>query len=217
MRFRDRRQAGHALGERFRLLRADDPVVVGIARGGVVVAREIADVLGAPLDVLLIGKIEVPGRPGTELAAVGEGGVLVTNYDAAARLGMAPAELRFAANRERAELARRIKPLRQHIRRVPVGGRTVILTDDAVTTGATARAAIRVLRARGAHRVVLAVPFAPVAALDQLSRDADQIVCLRQQPTAVTARGVHGEFPPLTDEDALASLAPAPAPELIPA
>lgn len=184
---------------------------------GVVLAREIAGMLDAPLDVLLIGKIDAPERPGTDLAAVGKGGVLITNHDAAARLGVTPAELRQAANRERAALTRRMVAFRRECRRTPVGGRTVLLVDDGVTTGATARAAIRVLRARGAGRIVLAVPFAPVDALSQLDIGADQTVYLCRQPCRQSVHSCYAELPPFTDAAVIALLKPVPDAESVPA
>lgn len=215
MQFWDRRQAGQALAEKLLSLRGHHPVVVGVARGGVVVAAEIARVLDAPLDVLPVGKVEAPEWPGTTLAAVGEGGVLVTDYDAANRLGMSPAQLRSAAKRKRTELTRRILASPRLFHRAAVSGRTVILVDDGITSGATVRAAIRVLRARGAGRIVLAVPVAPVDALARISARVDMTVCLRRQPWRQATRNLYSELSPLSDEavaDALESHASEPVP-----
>ncbi|MFD2417123.1 phosphoribosyltransferase [Amycolatopsis pigmentata] len=215
MQFWDRRQAGQALAEKLLSLRGHHPVVVGVARGGVVVAAEIARVLGAPLDVLPVGKVEAEEWPGTTLAAVGEGGVLVTDYDAANRLGMSPAQLRSAAKRKRIELTRRIVASPRLFHRTAVSGRTVILVDDGITSGATVRAAIRVLRARGAARIVLAVPVAPVDALARISAGVDMTVCLRRQPWRQATRNLYSELSPLSDEavaDALENRSPEPVP-----
>lgn len=206
MQFWDRRQAGQALAGKLLNLRAHHPVVVGVARGGVVVAAEIARVLDAPLNVLPVGKVEAEEWPGTTLAAVAEGGVLVTDYDAAGRLGMSPAQLRSAAKRKRTELTRRIVASPRLFHRTAVSGRTVILVDDGITSGATVRAAIRVLRARGAARIVLAVPVAPVDALARISAGVDRAVCLRRQPWRQATRNLYSELSPLSDEDVAGAL-----------
>lgn len=172
MRFRDRRQAGEELALRLRFLRGQNVVVLGSSAGGMVVAKEIADVLEAPLDVLPIRRIEI-GPAGTTLGAVGEGGVLVSDHGALRRFSVTPAEFSELAGHARAELAR------YHHGTLPISGQTVVLADDGVATGATAQAAIRVLRARGVRKVVLAVPVGPVHTLDNLAREVDQVVCLR--------------------------------------
>lgn len=217
MQFWDRRQAGQALAEKLVSLRGHHPVVAGVARGGVVVAAEIARVLGAPLDVLLVGKVEAPEWPGTTLAAVAEGGVLVTDYETAGRLGMSPAQLRAAAKRKRSELTRRASAFPRLFRHTALSGRTVILVDDGITSGATVRAAIRVLRARGAERIVLAVPVAPVDALMRISAAVDATVCLRRQPWRQATRNLYSELSPLSDEAVAEALEHRPAAEPVPA
>jgi putative phosphoribosyl transferase len=212
MQFGDRRQAGQALAERLVCLRGNqldpDPVVVGVARGGVLVAREVAAALDAPLDVALVGRIRKPDQPGTTLAAVAEGGVLVT----VGRRGWAnPARLRNHASLMRAELANRTAAFPRLFWRKPVSGRTVILVDDGVTTGATARAAARVLRARGATGIVLAVPVASIEALRQVAAEVDHVLCLRRLPWPQAARNLYCELPPLSDEALAAALDQRPA------
>lgn len=208
MQFWDRRQAGRALAERLVSLRGNDPVVVGIARGGVLVAREIAVALGAPLDVALVGRITEPDRPGATLAAVAEGGVLML---AGPRRRVDAAQLRTQVSRMRDELARRTAAFPRLFWRKPVSGRTVILVDDGITSGTTARAAARVLRARGAARVVLAVPVSSIEALDRVATEVDHVVCLRRQPWPQAARNQYNELPPLCDEDLAAALEERPA------
>lgn len=218
MQFWDRAQAGRALADRLmNLCGHHHPLVVGVARGGVLVARHVADALGGGLDVLLVGRVEAPDRPGTTLAAVAEGGVLIPDYDAAARTGMAPAELRAAANRKRSELASRAMALPRLFRRTAISGRTVILVDDGITTGATVHAALRVLRARGAERIVLAVPVAPVEALDRVAAGVDLAVCLRRQPWRQATRNLYNELSPLSDEAVIAALHEGPDVEPVPA
>jgi predicted phosphoribosyltransferase len=149
------------LAERLLGYRAEDPVVVGLPRGGVPVAAEVARALDAPLDVLVVRKLGCPFQPELGMGAIGEDGAIVLNRELIARLGLGGEEVQQVIERERVELERRLRRYRGERPPEPVSGRTVILVDDGLATGATARAAIQVLRLRGARRVVLAVPVAP--------------------------------------------------------
>lgn len=176
MRFRDRIAAGQELAGRLQNLRAARPVVVGLPRGGVPVAAEIADALGAELDVVLVRKIGAPDRPELAVGAVGENGVTVRNDAVLRELGLQWSDLRRQVARERDEVRRRALALRPGPR-PELRGRTVILVDDGIATGATVVAALRVLRKLGAARIVLAVPVAPPESLRLLGALADEIVC----------------------------------------
>ncbi|MEU7788953.1 phosphoribosyltransferase family protein [Amycolatopsis sp. NPDC049159] len=177
MRYRDRREAGRMLVPRLRYLKAHRPVVLGLPHGGVVVADEIAEALAAPLDALLIGEIVAPRRPRAVIGAVGEHGVVVSNPALVRKLGISPGDFGRAAGHAKAEVARRAATYHPWSSPVAVGGQTVILVADGITTGVTVRAAIRVLRARSAARIVLAVPVAPLDVLRAVSRHVDQTVC----------------------------------------
>ena len=210
MLFQDRRQAGQALAERLGYLRGHQVVVLGLPRGGIVVAREIADALAAPLDVLLTRKIELSGPPNTTLGAIGESGVLVSNHDAIHKCGLTPDELTQLAGRQRAELAKQVAVYRRTLRPVPITGQTVILVDDGIATGATAHAAVRVLRARAVGKIILAVPAGPRRTLDRLAREVDQLVCPRPLRWLHAVRHSYAEFAPVDDAEALALLAQEP-------
>lgn len=192
MRFRDRRQAGEELALRLRYLRGHDTVVLGSSAGGLVVAKEIADVLHAPLDILAIRRI---GLGPTTLGAAGEGGVLVSDHDALREFSLTPEEFATLAKHARAELAREVARYRNTMPPVPIAGQTVVLADDGVATGTTAHAAIRVLRARGVRKIVLAVPVGPAQTLDRLAREVDQLVCLRPLPWMHAVRNSYTDFP----------------------
>lgn len=203
MRFRDRREAGERLALRLRQLRGDRAVVLGLSEGGLVVAGEIADVLGAPLDILLTQRIEAPGPLPAMLGAVGEGGLIVWDHNAIRRFDISAAELTRLADRAQAGLARQVAVYRHTVAPVPIPGHTVVLADDGAATGTTAHTAIRVLRARQARRIVLAVPVAQAPVLDRLAREVDQFVCLRPLPWLHAVRNSYRKFPAVADTEAL--------------
>ena len=181
MPFLDRADAGRRLA---RLLagqpmieRGTGTVVLGLPRGGIPVAYEIARVLGAPLDVILVRKVGLPAQPELAMGAIGEDGIRVVNDDVILAEQVSDRQFGGVEERERAELARRAARYRAGHPRVPLTGKTAIVVDDGIATGSTARAACQVARAHGAARVVLAVPVAPQASIDALAGVADQVVC----------------------------------------
>ncbi|MGH3759607.1 phosphoribosyltransferase family protein [Actinophytocola sp.] len=176
MRFRDRVDAGRRMAEHLGHLRAEDTVVVGLPRGGVPVAAEIAAALGAPLDIVLVRKIGAPHRQELAVGAIGEDGVTVRNETVLAELGLSWSDLDAQVKRERAEIDRRATTLRPGPR-PSLRDRTVVLVDDGIATGATVVAAIRVTRRLGARRIVLAVPVAPADTVERLCDIADEVVC----------------------------------------
>jgi putative phosphoribosyl transferase len=176
MRFRDRTDAGRVLAARLVHLREAEPVVVGLPRGGVPVAAEVAEALEAQLDVVLVRKIGAPDREELAVGAVGEDGVTVRNDAVLRELGLTWDDLTDQIKREREEIRRRAAMLRPGPR-PDLRDRTVILVDDGIATGATVVAALRILRDLGAGHVVLAVPVAPPDSLRALAPLADEIVC----------------------------------------
>jgi putative phosphoribosyl transferase len=176
MRFRDRTDAGRVLAARLVHLRETEPVVVGLPRGGVPVAAEVAEALEAQLDVVLVRKIGAPDREELAVGAVGEDGVTVRNDAVLRELGLTWDDLTDQIKREREEIRRRAAMLRPGPR-PDLRDRSVILVDDGIATGATVVAALRILRDLGAGHVVLAVPVAPPDSLRALAPLADEIVC----------------------------------------
>ena len=199
--FRDRQDAGRRLAERLAPLRDDDPVVVGLPRGGVPVAFEVATALGAPLDVVVVRKLGVPVQPELAMGAIGEEGVLVLNSELVGALGLERDEVEAVVAREEAELERRVRLFRGERPPVPVRGRTVILVDDGIATGSTALAAARVLRERGARRVVLAVPVGPPDAARRFRSEVDDFVCLEAPEWFFAVGGCYERFGQTTDEE----------------
>ncbi len=199
MLFADRVDAGRRLAEAVGHLAVEDVVVLALPRGGVPVAYPVARALGAPLDVVVVRKLGMPSQPELALGAIGEGGVRVLN-DRTAPLAAAD-ELAEVERRERAELQRRARRFREGTEPVPVAGCTVIVVDDGIATGSTARAACQVVRAQGARRVVLAVPVAPDGVATWMRPDADEVVCLAT-PSGFRAIGqFYADFAQTSDEE----------------
>jgi putative phosphoribosyl transferase len=216
MRFRDRADAGRQLAWRLQQYRTEAPVVVGLPRGGVPVAAEVAHALEAPLDVLVVRKLGCPWQLELAMGALGEAGAIVLNHALIASMGLAPEVLKDVIRTERAELERRVARYRGNRPAVPVAGRTVIVVDDGLATGTTARAAIQVLRRRGAQRIILAVPVAPPQTFRALGVVADEVVAL-ETPRAFLAIGqCYDDFAQTSEQDVTRLLAtPEPAPSMV--
>ena len=209
-RYADRRDAGRVLAEQLSAYAArDDVVVLGLPRGGVPVAYEVARALAAPLDVLVVRKLGLPGREELAMGAISSGGVRVLNRDVLARAAVAPAELEAVAAREQAELERREQAYRDGRAPLDVAGRVAVVVDDGLATGATMRAAVTALRRRRAARVVVAVPVAAAEICAELGRQADEVQCARK-PDPFVAVGVwYRSFKPTSDEEVRRLLAQA--------
>ncbi|WP_329037376.1 phosphoribosyltransferase family protein [Streptomyces sp. NBC_00178] len=211
MLFTDRTDAGRRLGEALRHLERRDPVVLGLPRGGVPVAYEVARILDAPLDVIVVRKLGVPHHPELGFGAIGEGGVRVISDEIVRHAGVREAEVSSVERAEETELLRRAGAYRAGRTRIPLRGRAVVVVDDGVATGATARAACQVVRAQGAAYVALAVPVASSDVAARLGGDVDEIVCL-STPALFSAVGEwYGDFSQTSDEEVVALLSRAPA------
>ncbi|MFE6931448.1 phosphoribosyltransferase family protein [Streptomyces sp. NPDC057699] len=209
MLFTDRTDAGRQLAEALRHLERRDPVVLGLPRGGVPVAYEVARALGAPLDVIVVRKLGVPYRPELGFGAIGEGGARVISDEIVRHAGVREKDLEAVERAEEAELLRRAQTYREGRPRLPLKGRTVVVVDDGVATGATARAACQVVRAQGASRVVLAVPVASPDVAARLREDVDEVVCL-STPHLFSAVGEwYRDFSQTSDEEVVSLLARA--------
>lgn len=202
MMFQDRTAAGEALGELLARQPLPRPVVLGLPRGGIPVAAPVARRLGAPLDVLVVRKLGAPGYPELAMGAVGEGGASVRNDDVIASLRIAEGDLARAEARERAEVERRAVLFREGRAGLALTGRTAVLVDDGLATGASARAACRIARARGAGRIVLAVPVAPEGTSAGFP-EADAVLCC-EQPRGFQAVGRHYvDFAQVPDDEVI--------------
>jgi putative phosphoribosyl transferase len=199
--FRDRRHAGMLLGERLQRLGLTRPVVLGLPRGGVVVAAEAARALGAPLDVLVVRKLGAPGNPELGIGALAEGGFAVLNEGLISRLGVRPAELEAVTARETAELERRTRAYRRGRPPRPLQGCTAVIVDDGLATGYTARAAVAAVRARGAVVVVLAVPVAAPETAAEFEALVDRVVCVELPDLLFAVGASYADFSQTSDEE----------------
>jgi putative phosphoribosyl transferase len=199
--FADRADAGRRLARELEPLRGADVVVLGLPRGGVPVAAEVARALGAPLDVVVVRKLGVPSQPELAMGAVGEERVRVLNDDVLDAAGVTEDQLRDAEQRERAEVARRAERLRAGRPRVPLAGRVAVVVDDGVATGATARAACLAARALGASRVVLAVPVGPPEVEELFGGAADEVVCVLRPGWLHAVGQAYRDFTQVEDDE----------------
>lgn len=209
--FADRAEAGRRLAAALEDRIAGPGVVLALPRGGVPVAAEVARAFGLPLDLVFVRKVGLPGHSELALAAIAgpQGEVTVVNRAIAASAGYDDTAIARLADPERAELLRRRARYTAGRPSAPIEGRTAILVDDGIATGATAEAALIAARALHPARLILAVPVAPDDTLDRLARHADAVVCL-ETPDPFIAVGAHySSFPQVSDEEVIAALAAA--------
>ena len=206
MRFRNRSDAGQRLADRLEHLRGKDAVILGLPRGEVPVAAEVARALGAPLDIILVRKLGVPAQPELGMGAIGESDARVINPDVVRYAQVSEAQMAEVERRERAELQRRAQRFRGGAPHEPLAGRIAVIVDDGIATGSTARAACQVARAMGAARVLLAVPVAPPGADVGMRGDADEVICLEMPARFLAIGEWYEDFAQTSDEEVIALL-----------
>lgn len=213
-RYADRRDAGRRLAEALRPTlagRAADPIVLGLPRGGVPVAAEVAQALGAPLDVLLVRKVGAPGNPEFAIGAIAEGGVVVRDPRVGGSAWFSDQAFEAQAARERVELQRRAKVYRGDRAPLQLAGRTALLVDDGLATGATMLAAVRAAGRAGAARVVVAVPVCSPEAHRLVAAEADEVFALQVPPDFAAVGEWYRQFDQVTDAEVVRLLSDAPA------
>lgn len=198
--FRDRVDAGRRLGQRLAELRGQDVVVLGLPRGGVPVASEVAQALDAPLDVIVVRKLGLPFQPEVAMGAIGEGNARVLDARVISLSGVTEADMQAVERRERDLLESRVALYRQGRVRTNLNGRTAIIVDDGIATGSTARVACRIARQLGAARVILAVPVAPTRVLASLT-EPDDVICLVSARNFQAVGYHYSDFSPIADEE----------------
>lgn len=202
--FADREEAGKKLGQALERFQGQPNVlVVALPRGGVVVGRAVADVLGVPLDIVVPRKIGAPTNEEYAIGALTETGEVVWNEGERTRFD--PEKLRQSVRREREEAQRRIRVYRAGLPPRDLSGKVVLLVDDGLATGLTMRAAIRSVRVEGPRRVIVAVPVAPPHTVHELVSDADEVITL-QTPTLFSAIGGFYQFFPQVDDETVVTL-----------
>lgn len=205
-RFADRQDAGQRLGERLLPLASEHPVVVALPRGGVPVAREVAQALDAPLDILAVRKLGAPHNPEYGIGAVAEGDIRVIDPEAIAVLRVDGGALESIVERETAELRRRVSLYRGERPPIDLTDRTVIVVDDGIATGVTDAAALQAVRRHSPRRLVLAVPVCAPESAQRLREEADEVVCLHTPPLLYGIGQWYGDFSQVTDEEVMAVL-----------
>lgn len=198
---RDRRDAGRVLAGMLEQYRdRDDVVVLGLPRGGVPVAYEVATALGVVLDIFLVRKLGLPDHPEVAMGAIAGGGLVVINDDVIRGFGVAPDVIQRVAEQEGRELARRERAYRDGIPRAGLTGRTVIIVDDGLATGASMRAAIQAVRKLRPARLVVAVPAAPKSTCEELALEVDEVVCATTPSPFFAVSASYWDFTQTTDE-----------------
>ena len=197
--FADRIDGGRQLAARLRGLRDQNVVVLGLPRGGVPVAAEVADALDAPLDVIVVRKLGVPFQHELAMGAIGEGGARVLDVEVVSATRVTESDIATVERRERSEMVARVARFRRNRDRIDLHGRTVVIVDDGIATGSTARVACHVARHLGAARVILAVPVGPVSTIKNLP-EADEVVCLATPEPFTAVANHYRDFSPTTDD-----------------
>jgi predicted phosphoribosyltransferase len=213
MPFKDRSDAGRKLAKALGQYKDQQPVILALPRGGVPVAAEVAAVLKAPLDLILVRKVGVPFQPELAMGAVVDGGtpLIVRNEDVIQLAGIQESEFKAVCDGELAEIERRRQRYLGSRERVDVSGHTAIVIDDGVATGATTRAALRATRMRNPKRLVLAVPVGPTDNIAELRSEADDVVCLEDHEFFGAIGVYYANFSQVSDEEVIEILRRFPA------
>lgn len=207
--FHDRRDAGRRLGDELGWLRGQEVVVLAVPRGGVPVAVEVAAGLDAPIDVLPVRRVDLPGRLGLAMGAVGEGGVDVLLEELVRAAAVPRLLVAQAQHHAREELEAQLTAYREVAPDLPLAGRVAVVVDDGAVTGATIRAACQVARARGAARVVVGIPVASPEVLAVLQEEADVVRALYAPADFTSLEDWYDDLTPLTDDDVRSVLSQA--------
>jgi len=213
MPFRDRSDAGRRLAKALAGYKNENPIVLALPRGGVVVAAEIARALGAPLDLVLVRKIGVPFQPELAMGAIVDGSspLTVRNEEIIRRAHISDADFAIARDRELAEIHRRRLRYLAGRSQFDINGRVAIIVDDGVATGATTRAALRAVRKQRPAKLILAAPVASKEALRQLSGEADETLALEEHRLGAIG-SYYADFHQISDDEVAEIIAQFPAP-----
>ncbi|MEW5803794.1 MAG: phosphoribosyltransferase [bacterium] len=206
MLFKDRVDAGQKLAQHLVQYRDERPLILALPRGGVVVGFEVASVLRAPLDVIIARKLGAPGMPEFGIGAIAPGGVLILDEHATRMLGISMEEIDSVVTREKEEMNRRINRYRGGRPMPEVQNRTVILVDDGIATGVTARAAIRTIRQQNPRKLILAVPVCAPDTARLLRSEVDDFICIEMPPDFRAISLWYERFQQTSDEEVISLL-----------
>lgn len=201
--FRDRQEAGQLLARQLSRFRGQGVVVLGIPRGGIIIARELARELEADLDIVLSRKLGMPGNPELAMGSVAEDGKLFLNQALVKELGIAARYVEQEKEHQMAEIARRAELIRRSVPKLSLEGRLVVVTDDGVATGATTQAALWAVRQEHPGKLIAAIPVGSEDTVRRLAEDADEMVCLRAPPFFAAVGQFYMRFDPVEDEEVL--------------
>jgi predicted phosphoribosyltransferase len=207
--FEDRVEAGKRLARAVKHLVALDPIVLGLPRGGVPVANEVARALGAPLDVLVVRKLGIPFQPEFAMGAIGEGDVQFIDWEVVTSAGLRPGAVAQVVELESVEVKRRADLFRAGAAALDLSGRAVVIVDDGIATGSTVTAAVRVARELGAEHVVVATPVAPMEVSGRLRRVADDVVVLETPQNFYAVGQAYHDFAQTEDDEVVRILSAA--------
>lgn len=209
MPFRNRIEAGKALAAALSSYRDQNPVILALPRGGVPVAAELAQLLDAPLDLVVVRKIGVPTQPELAMGAVVDGGapIVVRNEDVISAIGIGEPEFQAICEKELAEIKRRRERYLSGRQPIEISGKTAIVVDDGIATGATVRAALRATRIRKPQKLVLAIPVAPTDTLREMRSEVDEVVCLESYDFFGSIGAYYSDFRQVNDDEVISSLA----------
>lgn len=205
--FRNRQEAGQLLGHQLKRFRGQKAVVLGIPRGGIIVAYELAQALEADLDIVLAHKLRTPGYPELAMGAIAEDGKLFLNEMLIKKLGIENIYVEQEKEYQQLEIAHRAELIRRVIPKVPLKGRLVIVTDDGVATGATTQAALWAVRQENPKNLIAATPVGSEETVRRLAEDADEMICLRAPPSFSAIGQFYMQFDQVEDDEMLAILA----------
>jgi putative phosphoribosyl transferase len=201
--FTDRQEAGRLLAAELLEYKGKNTVVLGIPRGGVVVAREIASALDAGLDVILARKLRTPGQEELAMGSVTEDGTIFINHEVVDQVGVTDKYIQQEKAVQMAEMKRRNEIIRRVRPKVSLKGKTVIVTDDGVATGATTQAAFWAVGSERPEKLIAALPVGPEDTIRRLGKDVDEMLCLRSPPNFMAVGQFYLRFYPVEDEDVI--------------
>lgn len=207
MYFRDRQDAGRRLAKALRTFHGrGDVLVLGLARGGVPVAFEVAEALEVPLEVFAVRKLGVPGQEELAMGAIASGGLRVLNEDVVGALALEPHEIERASEREAAELERRERTYRGDRPQHSLAGKTILLVDDGLATGSSMRVAVQAVRSHDPAQIIVVVPVGPPGTCERMRSEADAVVCLEEPGGFFAVGQFYDDFRQTTDDEIIALL-----------